>query len=250
MEINFNLKGNNGVVEFDHELTLRFERAVRQSRVGEPGVIRVSSLGGCLYHAAWAAAFPPEVPTDDDRNPLPAALGNAWEDYIVKLIRADQVPGLLWLPPPDGQDQHKVEGSGFGIPALKGHMDGIVMYEGSPSLLEVKLQGPWPYRKFVRGEMAKAKSSTVPGLEANFPQYALQVQMYMGLMNLPACLFLSSARDYNPIADYVPFPLVVHWVAFDEQAFDAGLDRASRLQVCIDKGIPPACERGPYCPEE
>lgn len=245
-----------------------------------PGVIRVSTLGGCLLHKAYAASTrTAEDVVEEKWSPLPAYLGKAYEKAIAYSIWNGEVPGVEWIPPPHedgcqfeviGMDprflgidlvagihcdcQWKVVGDSYGMPAIKGHQDGKVRVTHgglgliAQALLEIKLLSPWSFRTFVQGEYVKGRQKTNPGIH-NFPEYEMQIQVYMGLSGLPACLFHMGTSYFKLIEKYgIEQPTATEIIPFDEAIFNRAINRAEEVQDALLSGRAPQCEKMRWCP--
>ena len=198
----------------------------------------------------------PEEDEADRAEGLPAYLGKAFEEAVTGDIISGRWGGLQWLEPPPDQEQWSVNGEAYGLSNLKGHLDGIVRdldmadpltFDPVPkALLEIKLMNPYRFRRLVRGEMAKSKKATLPGLE-NFPPYKMQIHTYAGLLGLPETIFVVGCSYAGMIQDDIPDSLVVLRVPYDESEFYRAIERAEELQHHLNFGTKPKCERAEYC---
>jgi hypothetical protein len=111
--------------------------------------------------------------------------GNTHEDAIVTRLRA-----AGYTITGDGEDQPEItlELPGGGV--VTGHTDGTIigpaLYE--LHLLEIKAMGARRYASF-----------TKEGVAAAFPDYMMQVQMYMAATGLPGCVFIAKAKDSSAV---------------------------------------------------
>ena len=243
------MRGANPVVDYDDKLTAGLRSAINFNSPGKAGIIRVSSLGGCLLHDAYYASVAGEMPDEDEADRaegLPAYLGKAFEEAVIGDICAERWDGISLLTPPDGREQWSVDGSAYGLPNLKGHLDAVLEYREREVLGEIKLMNPYRYRRLVRGEMAKSKKATLPGLE-NFPPYKMQIHTYAGLLGLPETIFVVGCSYAGMIQDDIPDSLVVLRVPYDESEFYRAIERAEELQHHLNFGTKPKCERAEYC---
>lgn len=115
--------------------------------------------------------------------------------------------------------QFESDGSQFGVEAinghLKGHLDGVITgvpgLEDVPHLLEFKTYKASDYNKLEK----------VGSVEEHKPQHYAQMQVYMGLMELPAAIYLAVCKDDDRI--------YCERVEFNQGAFDAIMDRARTI---------------------
>ena len=245
------MRGSNPIVDYDRELTAGLRAMINYNDAGKSGVIRASSLGGCLLHDAYLAATSSEPDEEaEDKieeiaSGLPAYLGKAFEESITRDIIQSRWRGVTHVAPP-GDEQWSVTGEAYGLPNLKGHLDGVVEEGGVRKSLEIKLMNPWRYRKFVRGEMGTKKRATAPGL-INFPVYRTQVQCYAGLIEAPETIFVVGCSYAGQIKEDIHDSIVVVRVPFDASEFARALSRAEDLQTHLDNGTLPTCSNEEYC---
>lgn len=245
------MRGNNPIVDYDRELTAGLRSMINHNDPGKSGIIRVSSIGGCLLHDAYLAAVSGEPDEEAEEkieeraSGLAAYHGKAFEEAITRDIMSGKWRGVDWVAP-DGDEQWSVNGEAYGLPNFKGHLDGIVEEGGARKLLEIKLMNPWRYRKFVRGEMGAKKKATAPGL-VNFPSYLTQIQTYAALIDVPETIFVVGCSYDGQIKEDVHDSIVVVRVPFDYSEFVYALARAEELQTHLDNGTLPECEEAEFC---
>ena len=247
-------------LEPDRELTHLLKQTLTgawSSETHEPGKIYISALGGCLYHDVYLSAM--QQDEEWNNGDMPAFLGEAFEQLIIKNLSAGAWPGFTVIPPPEGESQHRVTGESYGLPRLSGKLDGLLdefipmtATAGSTSRivpLEIKLMSPWRFRDLICGHLVKGKPTTPPGLQVEFPNYYMQVQMYMGLLHTTECIFLAGASYRQPIVDYLEEgrEYIVQRIPFDEAEFHRGLERAEYITDCLETGKEPHCEKRKYC---
>jgi YqaJ-like viral recombinase domain len=146
------------------------------------GYIGASMLGHACERRIWLEWNGAKIPPQD-----PEKLGSRQEKFDrgrheeERLIKALQGAGYLVL---DRQGAFSVLNGNF-----QGHIDGIILDEdGKKYVLEIKSANE-------RNFTALQKK----GIEAAFPGYYLQCQMYMHFLKIPQCLFLVVNKNNGEI---------------------------------------------------
>jgi len=119
--------------------------------------------------------------------------------------------------------QLKADGSQFGVEAIeghaKGHLDGVLLnvpdFEEIPHLFEAKTESKKRWQALSKNGVVK-----------EHPVHFVQMQFYMGLMELPAAIYLSVCKDDDRIH--------CERIEFDPGAFAAIMERARNLVYLKD----------------
>lgn len=113
-----------------------------------------------------------------------------------------------------------VFGSQRYVPNPTGHtggsIDGLVKYEGAETFLfEAKSMNVSNYNTFKR-----------EGVEESHPKYFAQIQMYMGRLNLPGCMFVAMNKNTQD--------LHIEIVLFDKDAYDSLCEKETKIIECTN----------------
>lgn len=115
-------------------------------------------------------------------------LGHLLEEYVIKLLKNS---GFI-VHNDDGSGQY-----GFKDEELAGHVDGVIMIEGVPHLLEIKSASDKRFNEMVK-----------KGVHLSDPTYYTQMQVYMKYMELDKGLFIvinkNDSSIHTEIIDYDP----------------------------------------------
>jgi hypothetical protein len=142
--------------------------------------------------------------------------GQRAESRFVEELRA--IGADVWDVDPDSGDQWRVSAcNGHFGGSLDGVAKGLPEAPKSPAVLEMKTHNQKSFDELVKKTVKNAK-----------PQHYSQMQVYMGLMEIPRALYI--AENKNDSAVYT------EWVHFDDEVFGNLIDRAQRL---IESPVPP-----------
>ena len=155
--------------------------------------------------------FPPRILRCFDR-------GHLAESYVIKLMRS---AGCILLDV-DPATSHQWEFSLFDG-RFAGHCDGIIpMWRGGSPF---ELPALWECKCLNSKSTAKAIKSKI---RVSHPRYFNQVQLYMGEMGLPRCLFT--------ILDADTMELHHELIEYEQHTHQAMVDRARRILMAMDSG--------------
>lgn len=157
-----------------------------QAEAKTRGYIGASILGHVCERRIWLEWNAAKMPPQD-----PIKLGNREEKFDrgrheeKRLIKVLQGSGYLVL---DRQGAFSVMDANF-----QGHIDGVILDgDGKKHILEIKSANEKNFLKLQK-----------QGIEAAFPNYYLQCQMYMHFLKIPQCLFLAVNKNNGAIQKVV-----------------------------------------------
>ncbi len=197
---------------------------------------RLSSTGHCLRQQWYAI-------TGAQTNEVQG--GSTWEMRDGDIHEADV---KRWLREAGYEitAEHEVDGRNVGdtvhisLPdgtAVEGHIDGLIVGPGLyvPHLLEIKSMSYLRYASALRD-----------GIKQSNRDYYLQVQGYLGALDLPACIFAIKAKDSSATKRMVPPggdpKFHVEVIDFDPEAFQDVYERQGALRLHIIDGSEPVRE--------
>lgn len=147
-----------------------------------------SGLGEACDRKLWYSYKMPK-PVDDPRILRIFDLGHQLEEYMISLLK--EAGYEMWLLD-ENQEQF-----GFTDGPIAGHVDGIVMLNETPALLEFKTYNSTRFTTLKKD-----------GVKSSDPKYETQVQVYMNKLGLGKCLFFALCKNdceiYTEIIEYDP----------------------------------------------
>ena len=165
------------------------------------------------------------MPVDEGKGFPPRILrcferGHWAEAYLVGLMRKAGFM-LLDVDPATG---HQFEFSLFGG-RFAGHCDGIIPMWRGPGMAPFELPALWECKCLNSKSSAKA---VMDKIRVSHPRYFNQVQLYMGEMGLPCCLFTIMNADTMEMHHEL--------VQYEPATHRAMVDRAQRILATMDTG--------------
>jgi hypothetical protein len=203
------------------EVTLLGEEVDLRVRIparpeGPRKYLGLSGLGDSCLRKVWLGWRQTYTPTHPPRLLRLFQRGDREEFVFVDLLRKS---GFKVFETDENGEQFKVsEFDGH----LSGHLDGVAVPpadlwkggEPKPVLLEFKTYNDKRFNELLKVRVAK-----------NDPKYYVQMQGYMGLMELSGALFCAVNKNDDRI--------YFEWVPFNKHSFDALLNRAEEILTSV-----------------
>jgi hypothetical protein len=143
--------------------------------------------------------------------------GQREEPRLVEELKG--IGATVWETDPNTGDQWRVSAcNGHFGGSLDGVAKGLPEAPKTPAVLEFKTHSNKSFTDLVKNKVQLSK-----------PQHYIQMQIYMGLMDLTRALYMAVNKDTDD--------LYTEWVQFDRERFEFMLSRAQRL---IEMTEPPA----------